>query len=488
MSNRKVALLILDGLGLAAEDAPGNAVTPRSMPFLHSLMKRFGHAALEASGPAVGLDEGQPGNSEVGHLTIGAGRIVGSALNRIETAYANGEWAASKLWPSVTAAPRVHVAGLLSDAGVHAHWRSLARAAELASAAGAAEVVVHVFLDGVDSARGSAPALLGKLLEALRPLAGVRLGTISGRQWACDRGGKLALTNACVDGLTGYDELPGFASEKLASHLEQAGEASFPFHAFTPSSSLKVGETIILAHHRADRIRQLATALSAITPTFSLVELDGALPREQVFFPLQPLRGGLADTLDAAGISLHRLAESCKYPHVTFFLDGMRKTDAPAVEVPSIPESEIAAHPEMSLHEVVDEIIARMADPDARALVANLANLDQVGHTGDFAAALKAAEIVDGELMRLWALGEAHGWTFVLVADHGNADRMLDDAGRPLPSHSINPVPLVVADPRGLAPALTTKNGSLANVAPTVLTLLGLAPPEQMATALVASA
>ncbi len=488
MSARKVALLILDGLGLAPEAAAGNAVTPRTMPFLHSLMSRFGHAALEASGPAVGLDEGQPGNSEVGHLTIGAGRIVGSALSRVEAAYKSGEWSRSALWSALAAAQRVHVAGLLSDAGVHAHWRSLQRAAELAKAAGAGEVIVHAFLDGVDSPRGSAPALLASLRAALAPLAGVRLGTISGRQWACDRGGNQSLTGACVDGLTGYDELPGFTVERLTSHLESSGEASFSFHAFTPLSSLKAGEPIVLTHHRADRIRQLAAALSEITPTFSLVELDGAVPRERVFFPLQPLRGGLADTLNAAGLPLHRLAESCKYPHVTFFLDGMRETGAPAVEVPSIPESEIAAHPAMSLHALVDGIAARMADPDARVLVANLANLDQVGHTGDLGAALKAAGIVDGELARLWAQAEAHGWTFVLIADHGNADRMLDDNGRPLPSHSTNLVPLVVADPRGLAPALTSQSGSLANVAPTVLTLLGLAPPAEMAPALVAFA
>jgi len=488
MTARKVALLILDGLGLAPADAPGNAVTPRTMPFLHALMKRFGHARLEASGPAVGLAQGQAGNSEVGHLTLGAGHVVGSALNRIDTAHANGDWGRHALWGRIGTSPRVHVAGLLSDAGVHAHWRNLTRAAEWAVAAGARDVIVHAFLDGVDSARGSAPGLLAQLQAALAGIKGARLGTVSGRRWACDRSGQPELTAVCVAGLTGQAAMPAFDGGRLAAHLAQAGEASFPFHADSPAAALRAGEPIVLTHHRADRIRQLAEALAPDHPTYSLVELDDALPPEQVFFPVQALQGGLVETLAKAGIGLPRLAESCKFPHVTFFLNGMCGSDDPATEVPSLPEAEIAQHPAMSLEALAARIAGRMADPTARALVANLANLDQVGHTGDLAAAERAARFVDDALAQLWTHAEAGGWTLVIVADHGNADQMLDGAGRPLPSHSLNPVPLVIADPRGDVPPLAAQHGSLANVAPTVLTLLGLTPPERMAPALVSAA
>ena len=255
------------------------------------------YCELAASGPEVGLAEGQAGNSEVGHLTIGAGRVVGTTLTRIRNGFDSGTWSRSPVWSSLRGRPRVHVAGLLSGAGVHSHYSSLIQTALLAQQAGVGQVVLHLFLDGVDSPRGSAPQWLQALHEACRAHPEIVLGSVSGRQWACDRSGSFKITAQCVDGLFGTLPYAPFSDHALAEHLKNEGESSFPVHYGAAGTAVALGEPLILTHHRADRTCQLARALNEITELYSLVELEGAVPPERVFFPIEPLHNGLVDTL-----------------------------------------------------------------------------------------------------------------------------------------------------------------------------------------------
>jgi len=478
---RKTAVLILDGLGLS-ESAQGSAVTRRTMPYLYSLMDAHGCAVLEASGSAVGLDDGQAGNSEVGHLTIGAGRLVPTTLNRIRAAFANGEWQRHDAWAGVRGAERVHVAGLLSEAGVHAHWSSLTQTVELAARQGAREVFLHLFLDGVDSPAGTAPALLAQLQRDCGHLPNVHIATISGRRWACDRSGDRATSDHCRSGLFGELERIPFDLDRLHDHIRKTGsEASFPFHDLRSDGVVRDGEPILITHHRADRTRQLAASLGERAELYSLVQLGEVVPEQRVFFPTRPLEGGLLQVLAQQGIVATRVAERCKFPHVTHFINGLRD-DVPglAIEIPSIPEVEIPHQPQMSLAALQSCAEQRLAAPEERALVINIPNLDQVGHTGDLRLAEQAAMHVDRALGGLCQRAAACGWNLVITADHGNADRMLDEQGRPVGSHSTNPVPLLILGASGEGLRLRRNRGTLANVAPTFLAIAGMGVPEYM--------
>jgi 2,3-bisphosphoglycerate-independent phosphoglycerate mutase len=482
---KKTALIILDGLGLAPSDF-GNAITRQTMPNFHRLMDTFGYASLAASGPEVGLAEGQAGNSEVGHITIGAGRIIGTTLTRIQNGFASGAWERNAVWGPLRGRPRIHIAGLLSDAGVHSHYSNMIQSAVLATRAGASEVCLHVFLDGVDSPKGSAVEFIKTLLSACQPYPEIRLSSVSGRRWSCDRSGSAEITAHCVDGLTRRGQAPAFSLERLIAHLSTGeGEATFPFHYGENGHAIDAGEPVILTHHRADRTRQLASALGRHAQVYSLVELEGSVPLNRVFFPVESIKGGLVDTLRQYGVSLSRAAETCKFPHVTFFMNGMREENDKAIEVPSIPEARIPMQPEMSLAELTRVTCALLEDPRELALVANIPNLDQVGHTGDLETAKQAAAYVDQAVQVLFDQSQAHGWKLIFTADHGNADAMLDESAKPLGSHSRNPVPLVVVDPTGKAKRLNRSTATIANVAPTFLASCGIEPPPHMESALI---
>ncbi len=480
----KTALIVLDGLGLAPLGA-GNAISPESMPFLHELMERCGFASLQASGEAVGLDEGQAGNSEVGHLTIGAGRRIGTTLSRIRSGYETGRWLASPLWQELKSRERIHVVGLLSDAAVHAHYDSLIQTARLALQAGVGQVVFHLFLDGVDSPKASAPKLLDKINEFVLSRSDTEIGTISGRRWACDRSGDLSLTDVCVAGLSGGLDAPAFEMSCLRQHLQQdGGEWNFPFHRHD-GAAIEQGDAVILCNHRADRMTQLAGRLGTWAKVYSLVELGEAVPQSRVFFPVEPIADGLVDTLNGRGIDLTRVAESCKFPHVTFFLNGMAHRLERALEIPSIPEAEIVHQPEMGAIQVCHRVCDLMAQEGEQALAINIANLDQVGHTGNIESTKAAATHVDRVLRVIAGQARTHGWSLVITADHGNADRMLDEKGNAVGSHSCNPVPLIVVKPDHSRQQLKRATGSISQVAPTFLSVCGLEPPVHMEESLI---
>jgi 2,3-bisphosphoglycerate-independent phosphoglycerate mutase len=476
----KVALVVLDGAALAPE-GPGNAVTPRTLPTLFQAMQEHGHAALQASGPAVGLEEGQIGNSEVGHLTLGLGRVQPSALSRINTAYMDGSWRAHALWDKLADAPRLHVVGMLSDAGVHAHLRTIWQAAELAVQRGIPDVVVHPILDGVDSQAGTAAKLLEVLREKLSALgAGVRLGVVMGRKWFADRSGGFELTDVFAAALQGEATLPAFSDALLQEHMAEKNESTFPAHLVEGGTTIAAGDNVIVSSHRADRARQSALALGRQANVHALVTLDDAVPEERVFYPTQAIEDGLATALGRHGISPVRIAEDCKFPHVTFFFNGFRESlDERQVRLPGLSETP-EERPEMALAAVTDAIVETMLERDARGIVANLANLDQVGHCGRIEVVREAAGHVENALARIVAAARRQGWTLVLTADHGNADRMLDDEGRPVGSHSGNPVPFTVIPAEHQSLEWTSAEGGLSNVAATILALFGLPRAEGM--------
>lgn len=480
----KTILVIVDGAGLASATDLGNAVTPATLPTLFGVMDRHGFATLEASGPAVGLDLTQTGNSEVGHLTIGAGFVVPSMLARIEAAFADGSWAASPLWLDLASAPRVHVIGLLSDAGTHGHWANLQRVAQLARAARVKEVIIHPVLDGVDSQAGTAPALLDRLAPALDDPC-IRLGLVMGRASFCDRSGNLALSQYYCDALCGATEALPFTNAELAAHLAQTSEASFPAHRHAPADLVGPGDVVVLTQNRADRARQVAKVIGTRNTVFSLIELDGAVDPARVFFLNRPLDRGMSFELRAYGLASVRIAETCKFPHVTFFLNGLNKgLESRAICLPSVADAEIPQHPEMACAAIADAAVTALMESDAALIVVNLANLDQVGHLGDYGLAVQAAAHVDSALQRISYAAKQIDATLIITSDHGNADRVIDAAGKPFGSHTERPVPFTILPPRGKRIVWKHKTGSIAQIAPTVLGTLGLTPPPYMLEAL----
>lgn len=477
----KTILVIVDGIGLANAAERGNAVTPRTLPTLFDAMDAHGFATLEASGPAVGLDPSQTGNSEVGHLTIGAGFVVPSMLARIDAAFHDGSWATSPLWKEIATAPRLHVVGLLSDAGTHGHWASLQRAAQLARAAGVRDVVIHPVLDGVDSQAGSAPALLNRLAPVLAD-SGVRLGLVMGRAPFCDRSGNRALSERYRDALCGAADAAPFTPAALADHLARASEASFPAHRHAEADCVRPGETVLLTQNRADRARQVASVIAADHRVYSLIELDGAVNHARVFFPNRPLDRGLPFELRAHGLASVRIAETCKFPHVTFFLNGLNEgLESKAICLPSVADAEIPTHPEMACAAITDAAVAALTDAEVSLVVVNLANLDQVGHLGDYDLAVTAAAHVDVALKRIRDAAAEAGATLIMTSDHGNADRVIDAAGKPFGSHTERPVPFTILPARGKHIIWKHQSGSITQIAPTVLGTLGLTPPPYMA-------
>ena len=481
----KALLLILDGMGLN-EDPTASATTAEHMPFVHSLMDRYGYARLHASGSEVGLDPGKAGNSEVGHLTIGAGRVLPSTLGRIREGYRDGSWERHPAWERCDRSRPLHVAGLLSDAGVHAHWETLVNAADIGARKGFPAVYIHAFLDGTDSQAGTAPKLLQELQDAIAAKGNdnIRLASVMGRKWATDRAGNWDVTQHCKDALMGRLDSRPFSPQDLEQHLkDNPSEANFPHATFPGGKPVAAGDNVILTNHRADRVSQLAKLMNEDCHVIAMVELKHeAVPLEDVFFPTQEIHGGLIDVLKEKGYATVRLSEQCKFPHVTYFINGMWTDEsAKGVEVPTIPDDEILGNPAMSIDQLGGELERLMAeDAPGQVLVVNVPNLDQVGHQGSLDAAIKAANKVDALAEKAVSWGKEHGWEVLITADHGNADVMVDDQGRPMGSHTANQVPMIAIPQNGRALEWRKTSGNLSNVAASLLTLLGVDYPATM--------
>jgi 2,3-bisphosphoglycerate-independent phosphoglycerate mutase len=491
-----VCLVVLDGWGLA-EPGPGNAVSLARTPVFDELWATYPHTTLTACGRAVGLPEGQMGNSEVGHLNLGAGAVVRQDLVRIDDAIADGTLARSAVLRAAFAdagagSKRVHLLGLVSDGGVHsslAHLRALVRSAR---EQGVEDLVVHAFTDGRDTLPHAG---VGYLAE-LDATDGMRVGSVIGRYWAMDRDRRWERVQRAYDAL-----LHGRAPHRADSGeqaVRQAYERGETDEFVEPTlvgaeAEIRAGDSVIAFNFRPDRMRELTRSLAE--PGFTEIDRGGAQAVERyatfteyeegwpypvVFAPEHPTTT-LSVVLSEAGATQLHVAETEKYPHVTYFFNGGEETPLSGERrelVPSPRDVPTYDHkPQMSAREAAAAFVGAWREDGPRFGIINFANADMVGHTGVIPAAVKAIETVDECLGEVVATVRDHGGVCVVTADHGNADHMLEPDGSPNTAHSLNPVPLIVTSP-GLR--LRAREGILADVAPTVLELLGIEQPPAM--------
>ena len=498
MRRKPVLLLILDGWGYA-EPSSDNAIAHAHCPNWQRLWASRPHTLIRTDGMAVGLPDGQMGNSEVGHMNLGAGRIVYQDLTRVDAAIADGSFydtpALSAAAQQVSASGHtLHVLGLLSPGGVHSHEDHILALLRLAQRHGAPRIAVHAFLDGRDTPPRSARASLERLQRACAELPGARIASVGGRYFGMDRDKRWDRVErawrAIVDAEGAYDYADALAALDAAYERGENDEFVQP-STISGGAPMQDGDAVVFMNFRADRARQISQAF--VDPTFagftrrhrpalasfvSLTEYAADLPTT-VAFPPQSMAQTLPEVLAQAGLTQLRIAETEKYAHVTFFFSGGREAPYPGEDRILVPSPRVATYdlqPEMSCPEVTDRLVAAIASGQYDFIVCNLANPDMVGHTGIFAAAVQAVEAVDSALGRLEAAILGSGGEMLITADHGNLEDMWDEAsGQPNTQHSTNPVPLVYVG----RPARLHAGGALRDIAPTVLALLGMpAPPE----------
>ena len=500
-----VALIILDGWGLAPA-GPGNAVTLAKTPYLDSLFASYPHAELLCYGEAVGLPQGQMGNSEVGHLNLGAGRVIYQDITRINLAIRRGELAQN---PAISRAisrvkengSTLHLLGLLSDGGVHSLQEHLYALIRLAAGQGLKRIAIHAFLDGRDTPPDSGVGYLQQLQDFLKDYPQARVATVGGRYWGMDRDKRWERVRrawaALVQGQAPQAADP-VAAVRQAYARQEYDEFVQPLVIAGPGQeplTIGDGDAVIFFNFRADRARELTWAFNA--PDFSgfdvsdrprladyvcLTQYDEHLD-VPVAFPPQDISATLAEVVSAAGLRQLHIAETEKYAHVTFFFNGGREEPFPGEDRVLIPSpQEVATYdqkPAMSAPAVTEEGLRRIASGQYDLLVMNYANGDMVGHTGILPAAIEAMEAVDACLAKVIPTIVAQGGSVLLTADHGNAEQMTDEHGGPYTAHTVsNPVPLLLITPQGRGGTLS--GGALCDVAPTLLHLLGLGQPAAM--------
>ena len=497
---RPVVLCILDGWG-HRDDGPANAIAGADNPVWKRLVKTGPTALLDTAGAAVGLPAGQMGNSEVGHMNLGAGRIAQQDLPRIDAAVADGALADR---PRLTAflamlkasGGTAHLMGLISPGGVHSHQDHIVALARAMADAGV-PVAVHAILDGRDTPPRAGRDYVAKFLDALAGLPTVRIGLVSGRYYAMDRDKRWDRVTLAYDAMTlAEGERADDALAAIgASYAADTGDEFVRPTVIGDYAGMRDGDGVVMANFRADRVREILAALLdpafdgfarrrtvAFAAAVGMTEYSSALTAliAPLFEPLE-LRHTLGGLVADAGMRQLRIAETEKYAHVTFFFNGGEERQLTGEERILIPSPKVATYdlqPEMSAPEVTDRLVAAIAEGAFDLIVLNYANGDMVGHTGDYAAAVKAVEAVDACLGRLERAVAEAGGTLIITADHGNCERMADDDGAPHTAHTVGPVPIVmVGAPEGIT---GLKNGRLADVAPTVLDLLGLAKPVEM--------
>ncbi len=494
---RPVMLVILDGWGWR-EEAEDNAVRQARTPNFERLWAAGPHAFLRTSGLDVGLPEGQMGNSEVGHLNIGAGRVVMQELPRISKAISDGSLAQNPALLALIEALRrtggaCHLMGLVSPGGVHSHQDHAAALARLLADA-RVPVHVHAFTDGRDTPPLSGSDYLARLQSALP--AGARVGTVSGRYYAMDRDNRWARVEKAWRAMA-LGEGPSFADAASAMDAAYGGDVTDEF--VVPAvigayRGMADGDALLCFNFRADRVREiLAAFLDADFTGFARPRVpklaaaagmtrysDALAPLMGVLFPSQAMDGLLGEVVAGAGRRQLRMAETEKYPHVTYFLDGGQEAELPGEDRVMVPSPKVATYdlqPEMSAPELAAKAIEAIESGQYDLIVLNFANPDMVGHTGSLPAAIKAVETVDAELGRIADAVEKAGGALLVIADHGNCEMMRDpETGGPHTAHTTNPVPVLLVNQPGAA----LRDGRLADVAPTLLALLGLPQPAAM--------
>lgn len=497
---RPVVLCILDGWG-ERENGADNAIARARTPNWTAMRARYPHARLEASALKVGLPEGQMGNSEVGHMTLGAGRVLLQDLPRIDKAVKEGTLARHPSLVKTIAALKdsgktCHVMGLVSPGGVHSHQAHIEALARIIGEAGI-KVRLHAFLDGRDTPPKSASGYMRDLLAACGALFDVSVASLSGRYFAMDRDRRWDRVEKAYRAIFAAPDVPRVATAEAAIERAYADGVTDEFVSpvvIGEYAGIEDGDALIMANFRADRAREILTALldpgfdgftrdamASFSSCLAMTDYSAQLsPYYEVLFPSEEPRRILSEVISEAGLRQLHIAETEKYAHVTFFFNGGREDPFPAEERILVASPKVATYdlkPEMSAREVTDKIVEAIRGDRFDFIVANYANGDMVGHTGNFDAAVHAVETLDAALGRLEEALSEVGGSMIVTADHGNCETM-DDGGQPHTAHTLNLVPVVLVNGPRRARAL--HDGGLADIAPTVLDLLGLAQPEEM--------
>jgi 2,3-bisphosphoglycerate-independent phosphoglycerate mutase len=492
-------ILIMDGFGLNP-NAHGNAIAMAKKPNLDRIMTTYPHTSLSASGPAVGLPVGQMGNSEVGHLNIGGGRIVYQDYTLISSEIEHGrfnqniqlnhvmDWVNRK-------GTSLHLMGLLSDGGVHSHLDHLLALLDLAKEKDVSRVFIHCFLDGRDVPPRSAATYVEQLEQHLEKIGLGRIATISGRYYAMDRDRRWDRLVKAYDAITlGQGVRVANAMDAVAQAYARDEDDEFVLPTvIEPASTVSEEDGIIMFNFRPDRAREITRAL--VDSDFKgfrrekviknlcyvcMTEYDATMPNVRVAFEQESIKNTLGQVISDHGLRQLRIAETEKYAHVTFFFNGGIESPNPGEDRILVPSPKVATYdmqPEMSAHQVTDEVLKQIQQNIYDVIVLNFANADMVGHTGDIPAAVKAIETLEYCVPKIVDEILNIDGQILLTADHGNADCMLDENDNVVTAHSLNPVPLVHISNH---PSQLKSGGKLADIAPTLLTLMGLEIPSEM--------
>ncbi len=501
---KPVALIILDGFGIR-ESRFGNAVKIASLPNYNSFLKNYPNTQILASGEDVGLPEGQMGNSEVGHLNIGAGRIVNQDFTRITKEIESGDFFKNPKFIGVIShvkksSKKLHLMGLVSDGGVHSHIKHLFALIKLARQEGLDEVYIHCFLDGRDTPPRSAKGFINELEEKIKEIGIGRIATISGRYYAMDRDKRWDRTKLAYDTIvSGKGRVAANALDAIdtAYTLGENDEFVLPtviLNSENVCDRVKKGDGIIFFNFRPDRARQLTRALvdidfdyfereSGYFPLYfvTMTIYDKTIDNVKVAYEPNKLENTLGEYISKKGLRQLRIAETEKYAHVTFFLNGGIETPNPNEDRILIPSPKVATYdlqPEMSAVQLTEKLLEKIDEDIYDLIIVNYANPDMVGHTGSLNAVVKALETIDQCIGKVIDKILVRGGSAIVTSDHGNAECMINGQdGTPVTSHTTNPVPLILV---GAGNIRLKKCGRLADIAPTLLQLLNLEKPQEM--------
>ena len=487
----------MDGFGMSGGTV-GNAVRAAQTPRLDQFFQEFAHTELSASGLDVGLPDGQMGNSEVGHTNIGAGRVVFQDLPRITKSIADGDFFQNPAYNHAMDACKekgtaLHLMGLLSDGGVHSHIQHLFALLKMAKSKGLEKVYIHAFLDGRDVSPTSGADFVARTVEKCRELGVGKIATVMGRYYAMDRDKRWDRVEQAYDAMV-YGESAAFNPVPVAA-VKDSYAAGITDEFVEPvvcdqDGTISDNDSVIFFNYRTDRAREITRTLvdpdfDGFTRQFFPVtfvcntEYDATMPNVEVAFPRNTVRNGLGEYLSQMGMTQLRIAETEKYAHVTFFFNGGSETVFPGEDRCLVASPKVATYdlqPEMSAYEVCDKCVERIESGAYDVIILNFANCDMVGHTGVFDAAVKAVETVDECVGRVVDTTLKMGGIAMITADHGNAEQMEEADGSPMTAHTTNPVPFILCG----AGTELRRGGRLADIAPTMLDVMGLACPEEM--------
>ena len=498
MAKKPVLLCIMDGFGWVPNETFGNAVVAAKTPHLDALMAKYPMTTIEASGMAVGLPDGQMGNSEVGHTNIGAGRVVYQELTRITKSIQDGDFFTNEALVGAMEnckknSSALHLMGLMSDGGVHSHNTHLYGIMELAKRSGVDKVYIHCFMDGRDVPPTSGKDYLAELYKKCDEIGVGEIATVMGRYYAMDRDNRWERVVKAYKAMT---EGEGVKFDCACKMLEESYANDVTDEFIVPAVSekavpVKDNDSIVFFNFRPDRAREITRAF--VDPAFSgfereqlkglyyvcMTQYDATMPNVHVAFKPETLENTFGEYISDKGLKQLRIAETEKYAHVTFFFNGGVEKQYPGEDRILVKSPAVATYdlqPEMSAYEVTDKLLAAIDSDKYDAIILNYANCDMVGHTGVFDAAVKAVEAVDTCVGKIVDAVAAKGGVTLITADHGNADKMYEADGSPFTAHTTNPVPFIVVG----YPCELREGGRLCDIAPTMLKIMGLEQPKEM--------